>query len=406
MQNHLVIKWWDGSNVGLLAQRGSIFFEYDEAWLARGHNLSPLSLPFTHAVFNAAKAPEGLPGLIADCLPDKWGRRVAERDFAQHGYGELTAMKLLAWRGERGLGALKIEPALGDKGSATLGKLAQISTAALARGAKEIQRGVPSKVLPQLVRGGTAGGAYPKTVVVAYDDGTLSVDPPDGLGTPSILKFDLSPKGDQAPVELAYLEMARKAGINSVAARLIDEGGRTKRRHLLVGRFDVVRNDPRRRIHFHSASALLHREANALDYRDLFKIAIRLGVDASGIREVARRMVFNLLASNHDDHGKNHAFMYDEDSKSWALTPAFDLTYIEGMLDRGMLICGEVWPKRETLEALCLDAGIKKAEFAEIFDSVSAAIGSWKAIARKAGVSADLVKEIGARHVWIRSSVG
>ena len=176
MEKRLQAQWWDGSVIGHIVHRGTIYFVYDEAWLQRGHNISPLSLPFTAVAFNGSKVRiDGLPDLIADCLPDSWGRKVARQEFAKHKCGEPNSMSLLAWRGTRGLGALSFVPSLQGGGA---GVLENISAAALARGAAEIQRGEPTKVLEQLAKGGTAGGAYPKTLVVAYPDGTLRVGPP------------------------------------------------------------------------------------------------------------------------------------------------------------------------------------------------------------------------------------
>jgi len=88
MEKRLQVHWWDGSLVGHLVHRGTIYFVYDETWIKRGHNLSPLSLPFTAIAFNGGKGIDGLPGLIADCLPDSWGRKVARKEFAKNKWGE------------------------------------------------------------------------------------------------------------------------------------------------------------------------------------------------------------------------------------------------------------------------------------------------------------------------------
>lgn len=408
MPAKLEIRWWDGAVVGHLVNRGTNFFAYDPSWLERGHNLSPLKLPFSTAVFNAGKEEDGLPGLLADCVPDAWGRKVAEIDFAKQKLGPLTPLNLLAWRDSRGLGALQIHPALGDGGQPNP-KLTAITAASLARGAAQIQRGAPSVVLPQLVRGGTAGGAYPKTLVLAYADGTLSVAEPDGVGVPALLKFDLSKTGGLAECEHAYAQMSKAAGIDAVATELIGEGAKTKRSHLLVHRFDVAAKDPARRIHFHSLARLLHfdhRQAGrSLDYLDLFRTALQLAIPVAELREIARRMLFNVLAANPDDHGRNHAFQYDEERRTWSLTPAFDVTFHEGMLDRGLRVSGEVWPRIEVMEAMCREVGITKTEFAELLDGVRAAIGKWPRFARSAGVPKDLIATAGSWHKRISESV-
>lgn len=402
MTNRLRVCWWDDSTIGHLVQKGPIFFVYDEAWLRRGLNLSPISLPFTDVAFNGVRGIDGLPGLIADCLPDAWGRKVARTEFARNKWGEPTTLTLLAWRGRRGLGAVHFLPPMEEAEA----RLEAISAATLAGGAAEIERGEPSDILPQLARGGTAGGVWPKALVLAYPDGTLKVGAPDGEGQPSLLKFDLSERGDSARCEFVYASLAKSAGIRVVETRLIEEAADSERRHLLVARFDVPpKGLATQRVHFHSASGLLHKAPDALDYRDLFRLAIHLHVPAGELEELARRMIFNVLASNHDDHGKNHAFMLDESSGQWTCTPAFDLTYGEGYLQRGTQVAGEVWPKLATMEALCLGAGLKKDVFHGAVDAVRDALKQWPALAEAHDVSKARRKEITARLRRIEKEV-
>lgn len=401
MERKLRVCWWDDSTVGHLVQRGAIYFVYDEAWLERGLDLSPMSLPFTAVAFNGAKCIHGLPGLIADCLPDAWGRKVARTEFAKNHWGEPTTMALLAWRGARGLGALRFEPVLGTQAA----KLEAISAAALARGAEAIERGEPSELLPQLARGGTAGGVWPKALVLAYADGTLRVGEPDGEGVPCLLKFDASENGENARIEYCYALMARAAGIRMTECRLLSESPDQPRRHVLLSRFDVPADNPGQRLHFHSLSGLLHREPDTLDYRDLFRTAIRLNVERAELAELARRMIFNVLTSNHDDHGKNHAFLLDEATGRWALTPAYDLTYSSGMLQRGMQIAGEVWPEVATVETLCRSAGLAADEFADALESVRTSVSRWKHWADAGGLPRAKADEIQSRFDRIRTVV-
>lgn len=406
MEKRLQVHWWDGSIVGHLVHRGTIYFVYDETWIKRGHNLSPLSLPFTTVAFNGGKGIDGLPGLIADCLPDAWGRKVARIEFARNRWGEPSLLSLLAWRGTRGPGALRFSPPLAgkDDGHATL---QAISAAALARGASEIERGEPTDVLSQLAQGGTAGGAFPKAMVLAYTDGTLRVGPPDGVGRPCLLKFDLSPAGDHAPCEHAYALMAHAAGLRAVETSLLAETPGTRRRHLLVKRFDLADPaHPERRLHFHSASGLLHKGPGELDYRDLFRAAIRLGLPPVELRELARRMVFNVLAANHDDHGKNHAFLYDETARTWLLSPAYDLTFTLGGLERGVLISGEVWPSRSTMQALCIDAGVRGGDFETLFTEVATSVNRWPEFAAQAELPPPKTQEVQDRLQHIRDRTG
>ena len=394
MQKRLRVLWWDGSTIGHLVLRGPLYFAYDPEWIARGLNLSPISLPFRDVAFNGAKGVEGLPGVLADCLPDAWGRRVARAEFAKNKWGEPTPMSLLAWRGKRGLGAVFFEPPL-EGGNPALEK---ISTTALAKGALEIERGEPCEILPLLSRGGTAGGAMPKALVLLYADGSLRVGEPSGDGgLPGILKIDLSADGAAARCEWAITQMAHSAGVRVPETRLIDESPGSPRAHLFVRRFDLVEGDPLRRVHFHSAAGLLHKTPDALDYRDLFRLAIQLHTPLEDIREVARRMIFNVLASNLDDHGKNHAFQLHEATRAWSLTPAYDLTFSPGILQRGMTVAGEVWPSGKTMEALCLDAGLTAQEYKETVQKVNAATLEWEHFAKESAVPAALAREVEQR---------
>ena len=400
MEKRLRVCWWDGATVGHLIHRGPIYFVYDETWLRRGVNLSPISLPFTDIAFNGSKGIEKLPGLIGDCLPDAWGRKVARAEFAARKWGEPNEMSLLAWRGPRGLGALKFLPPM-DEGNDP--RLERVSAAALARGAAEIERGEPSEVLPQLARGGSAGGVFPKSIVLAYPDGSLRVGDPDAESVPGLIKFDLSEDGAGARSEHIFACMARAAGIHAVETRLLEEAPGSARRHLFVTRFDVpVPGDPKR-IHFHSASGLLHKGPGDLDYRDLFRLALRLHVEASDLREIASRMVFNSLASNMDDHGKNHAFQLDGESGRWSLTPAYDITFSAGMLGRGMAVAGEVWPRSGTMESLCRDAGIASEEYRAIFDAVDASLSRWPDLAETGGISRAGIREVAERFARIKT---
>jgi serine/threonine-protein kinase HipA len=408
MERKLQVRWWDGSIVGHLVHRGAVYFVYDEAWLRRGLNLSPISLPFTDTAFNGSKGGkgiEGLPGLIADCLPDAWGRKVARAEFAAKKWGEPGIMSLLAWRGRRGLGALGFEPA----SDADDFKLELVSAKALARGAAEIERGSASEVLPQLIRGGTAGGALPKSIVLAYPDGTLRVGEEDGEGIPSLLKFDATEDGVLARCEHVFARMARMAGIDAVETKLMEESADGSRMHLLVKRFDVP--DPTSpslkglRRHFHTASGLLHKEPTVLDYRDLFRLALRLHAAPSQLREISRRMIFNVMASNMDDHAKNHAFQMDEESRLWSLTPAYDITFSPGLLARGMTVSDETWPSAATMEVLCLDAGLRKEEFRLIFEAVDSSLQKWPQLAKEEGVSEVKIREVSERFARIREAV-
>lgn len=401
--SHLEVLWHDGSLVGHLVNRGSIYFLYEESWLKSGRNLSPIALPFNTAGFNGAKGLEGLPGLIFDCVPDEWGRKVAARDLQRLGLGAPSTMDLLAWRGVRGIGALQFKPALKvDMGKPTRRRREAIEVAALARGALEIERGEPSQVLSQLNRGGTAGGAYPKALVLSYPDGSLGVGDPDGFAIPYMVKFEMPARKGMSQCEHAYARMAAEAGIRSTETRLAPDGGK---RHLMIKRFDVVPGgDGKERHHCHSVSGLLHKHPRQMDYADVFRGMLKMGLPHDELKEWARRTAFNVLASNADDHGKNHAFLYDE-AMGWRLSPAYDMSFAESMLDRGMSVAGEIWPSADTMKRLFQDVGLTRDESKSVLEKVSDALNQWPVFAKECEVPTPMIVNVRERMARIRQSV-
>jgi serine/threonine-protein kinase HipA len=396
---NLIVAWGD-KTVGLLHHTGPIYFTYDSAWIASRHNLSPILLPFDGRAHNIIdEGCHGLPGFIADALPDAWGTRVAEAVFAQNDWGAVTPMKLLAWISDRAPGALSFRPALEKDGSAN-DLLGRITAERLAQEAEDILRGKPEEIAAIAAAGGSAGGAHPKALVIEHADGSLSVShtPSQPEDRSSLLKLGL-PEQPSVRVEHAYLAMARAAGITVTPFRLIEGAARV---HLLIERFDWTEG---RRLHLHSLSGLLHRPKSGLDYSDLIRAAARLGQSRDTVVEIARRLLFNLYAANNDDHGRNHAFLYDQRSSTWRLAPAFDLTYSPGVLSRGLTIAGEVSPNAATLVAFLKSAALSESEIRQLSEQVLVAIAEWPEFARGAGVSDTKTAEIKATHDRLLSRI-
>ncbi|MEX2045114.1 MAG: HipA domain-containing protein, partial [Opitutus sp.] len=273
----LEVRWADGTPVGYLYHTGPVYFTYAPEWLASVHDLSPLSLPFDGRTHNIlAEGCHGLPGFVADALPDAWGTRVAEAVFAREGWGAVTPMKLLAWVGERAPGALSFHPA--RKFGSGENWLEKITAERLAHEAREVLRGQPGEIAAIAIAGGSAGGAQPKALVIEHGDGTLSLTRTSmaGDGIPSLLKLGLPEQPSSLRVEYAYLLMARAAGIDLPAFKLI---GEDERPHLLIRRFDRVGGQE---LHLHSLAGLWHRPKSGLDYSDLFRAADRLGAEICG----------------------------------------------------------------------------------------------------------------------------
>ena len=375
--------------------------ELDRAFLAGGHDLSPLSLPLaTFAagprLFRTGDTPflGGLPGLIADSLPDAWGHRMLHQERPDI----RTPMGKLALIGQRGPGAITFEPALGTGTDATT---SPAILAELARATDRLRASpVPltrERVSEVLAHGGSSlGGAQPKVSAhlrfageqIERHEVLIGGPPPSGYST-CVLKFARDNEEAEGAVEFAFWLMARQAGIDLPRACLVHDG---ERRHFAVERFDRFRQGDGTigRRHVHSLSAMMHRKPadGSIDYEDFMRLSRRLG-GAPGALECYRRAVFNLLATNRDDHGRNHGFQYDERSRVWSLAPAFDLTpsvftTLVGLAWLGSLVIPTTF---RSLVRLAEIGGISAKVAREVFDQVEAAtLGGWRTAGKQAGV--------------------
>jgi serine/threonine-protein kinase HipA len=379
--------YYQGHPVGTLAEaRGGIFFEYAPEFIASGHELSPFHLPLSPGVKtrDPAVPTMRLHGLFEDSLPDHWGRRVMMAWFRERGTPEhaVTPLMMLAYVGRRAMGALDYAPELdvAPPGEVTLPDL-YTAAADAEQGSK-----VDLEVLAQV--GSSAGGARPKALLNLPDVGE---DPPlAGQTVPAgygswIVKFDTSRDGVVGVLEEAYARMARAAGIDFPATRLLQTQHATgARRHFAVKRFD--RNGAER-LHHHTLGGLLHASGGDLDYQTLLRATRRLTKDEREVWRAYRRAVFNVLAGNRDDHAKNHGFIYR--NRAWTLGPAYDLTFTSAqhMPERGMAVCGERRAAgSEHLVKLAKQESLDAKEAKRVIDEVRAALAQWRKFADEAGV--------------------
>jgi serine/threonine-protein kinase HipA len=388
----------DSLAVGALAEeRGRIYFEYAPEFLPSGLNLSPLRLPFASGLFEHAALDFGpLPGLFDDSLPDGWGLLLMDRHFRSldrdpTGIGPLER---LSWLGTRTMGALTYHPPL-ERESADA---AIFDLHDLARQSQEVLAGDAVDVLPQLLRaGGTPGGARPKVLVGVNGDRLLSGedDLPEGFEH-WIVKFAAKKdRADAGPLEYAYALMAAAAGIDMPPTRLFEtaEGGR----FFGVKRFD---RDGNRRFHVHTFGNLIESNFRipSADYADLLKAAAVLTRNHQDVLRALRRMVFNVAARNRDDHVKNFAFLMDDASAEWTLSPAYDLLHAPGPGgEHSMTLAGEGKnPGRAHILRLAEKAGVARPQAAGVIDEVRAAVDRWTSFADQAGVSKARSREIEA----------
>ncbi len=399
--------------VGALSEiDGQTFFQYDERFLRTGLELSPLRLPLGPGVRLCARPYlQNLPGLCYDSLPDAWGQRVMERWFRQERrQTAVTPLEQLCFVGDRGVGALRYEPALltDDPLRPVVGEALDLRRVELA--SRTLLSGPPDKVIPGLVnlaRNGSAGGARPKLWIGIHDEAGHPVlaagggRVPEGF-TPWLLKLDLGSRVGTAwrewgRIEHAYALMAAAAGLRTCATRLLTTVGRSgqERAHFAIARFD--RGPGGRRIHFHSLAGITESDYDdVIDYRELFSTVMQVCRDHRETVEALRRAAFNVAARVRDDHAKNHGFLF-EPGTGWRLAPAYDLVYTAPARfpRHAMPLAGNaVTPGVAEVLRLADEAEIPARTAGEVIEQVRAAIARWPEFAQQAGIPAGQAREI------------
>ena len=355
--------FYDEKLVGTLAMTADrkAAFQYSEEWIENGFPISPFSLPLKKQVFVPTKDYfDGLFGVFADSLPDNWGRLLLDRLLRAHKQNpdKLTVLDRLAIVGKSGMGALtyypekKIDEQYGD-----------VDLDELAEQCRKILNTEYSDRLDELYRlGGTSGGARPKIMTTVN-------------GEEWIIKFPAHVDGENAgKMEYDYSCCAKKCGIIMSETRLFPsencEG------YFGIKRFDRISDkNGTKRIHMLTAAALLELnfEQPSLDYHSLMKLTKILTRDnEKDMREMFRRMCFNVIAHNRDDHSKNFTYLYDDEKDRWSLSPAYDLTYSNTYYgEHTTTVDGNGRnPGRKELLTVGIAAGMKKEVCIESMDMV------------------------------------
>ena len=309
---------------------GCMLFQYDEGFIRSGVELSPFYLPLQQGIVECKAPFEGrLPGLFTDSLPDYWGRAIMDRRLREAGINpaQVSVLKRLALVGAGSFGALEYHP-VESKGGCEIRSLQE--AVSFARQVLETREGeLPgSKVLQEA--GSNPGGRFPKLSVGWQPEEQKLVVGASGIPegfVPCLLKLDLGESmpdgmGGICRREYEMLRLARKVGIRTPEHWMLEGVGGEA--HLLLKRFD--RQDGRK-IHMHSFSGIAHKlpVRYGASYEELIRVVLALTGDQREVEEIFRRMVFNVLFGNRDDHVRNHAFLMDSEGR-WRLAPAFDLT--------------------------------------------------------------------------------
>jgi serine/threonine-protein kinase HipA len=323
-------------------------FEYDSEFMKSGIQIAPIYLRYPPGVFTFDflnyKSFKGVPGFIADSLPDRYGNQLIDLYMAEKNIppNEITTLDRLLYVADRGMGALEYRPsktlplqkcALNLKELSELAEMVKNKKAALQEKLKSSKE--RASALTMIRIGSSAGGARSKALIALSPTGTI-LDGTVNHGpnyTYWILKFDSAinqdmdntdPKG-MPVVEYIYSQIARQAGLDIPRTRLISDGND---RHFLIERFDrIVKNGKVDKLHYTSWAGMGHADRDGLNsYEQLVLLARQLNLGQSAITEIFRRAVFNILGRNQDDHTKNFGFLMDRNGE-WKLAPAFDLTY-------------------------------------------------------------------------------
>ena len=334
-------------------QTGLGAFEYAPSFINKGIELSPMKMPLAQGIYSFPELDfntfKGLPGLVADSLPDDFGNAVLNAWVAMRGKSpnDITPLQRLQYTGARGMGALEYAPAtqiksLNASQQVDIDSLLSIAQAILnARNDFSVELNQNHAddregMLALLSVGMSAGGARPKAVLAFNADFTQArsgqTDAPEGF-THYLMKFDGVSEHNEnqetfgdplgfGAMEFVYYLMAKDCGIDMMPCHLLPEG---QRRHFITQRFDRVGNE---KVHVQTLNGLAHvdyKKPGSFSYAELFGVLRQLKLSAVDAEQLFRRMAFNIVARNHDDHAKNFGFMLRGDR--WGLAPAYDLAY-------------------------------------------------------------------------------
>lgn len=419
-----------GQTVGALlfnTDTGLATFEYSGDWVKQGISISPLHLPARAGKFNFPSLSRetfyGLPGVFADTLPDDFGNAVIDAWLARNGIAKssFSPVDRLLYTGNRGMGALEYRPSMRNAQIQTSGDIKVDLLVELAQSVLDQRAGLDVALpggdedrdaMSAIFQVGTsAGGARPKAVIAPNHDRSRVVSgqtpTPKGF-THYLIKFDGVRErsstselfGDPlgyGRMEYAYYLMAKAAGIEMMPSELLEEGGRA---HFMTQRFD---RDGVHKRHYQSLCAMDHadfRKPGQYSYEELLATARSLRLSREDAIEIFRRMVFNVVARNQDDHTKNFGFLLDNANADWRLAPAFDVAYSykpgSFWVDtHQMTINGkrDGFTRPDLLEAAA-SIGRFKAKANEIIDEVMEVVSRWQGFAEQAGVHETLTRKI------------
>lgn len=420
-----------GTRIGYVVQENynSIArFNYDEKFLKSGIEIAPIMMPLANRVYSfpnlSVETFKGLPGLLADSLPDKFGTKLIERYLSDSGrdISTFSSIEKLCYVGQRGMGALEYVPANKDidisNMTVDIDALTKLASDILTE-RKKLRIDRNESVMSQLIKVGTSAGGARAKAVIAWNEETDDImsgqiEAGKGYGY-WLLKFDgiennkdKEEKADDPEytrIEYAYYMMAKDAGIDMSECRLYQENGR---HHFMTKRFDrdeITGN----KLHMQSLGAIAHYDFNepgAHSYEQATHIMYQLGLKQQEIEKLYRRMVFNVIARNQDDHVKNISFLMDRQGR-WSLSPAYDVTYAYDrsnlwLARHQMSINGKT--ENYNLDDILMSGkqmNISRAKALNIIEEVESSVSQWKKFSEQAKIREEVFQEIKSNHVML-----
>ena len=427
--NVAIVKIW-GQQVGAVAwedQTGLASFEYDTTFKNLNWELSPLKMPINsgRGVFSFPELKQGkndlydtfkgLPGLLADVLPDRYGNELINLWLAQQGrpLNSMNPVEMLCFIGTRGMGAMEFEPANFNVNESSfsieMDSLVDIAKKMLSQKVSfqtNLKKYDEQAIMQIITIGTSAGGARPKAVI-AYNEKSGEVRSGQTIAPRGfehwLLKLDgvsdvqLGASDGYGRVEMAYYNMAISCGIDMMPSMLFEENGRA---HFMTKRFDREQGDIKH--HMQTLCAINHFDYNSVtsfSYEQLFQTMRELSLSYADAEQMFRRMVFNVISRNCDDHTKNFAFRLKKEGK-WELAPAYDLCHAyrpnhQWVSQHALSING----KRKDInksDLLVIGNSIHCKRAAEIVDEIESIVMNWDKFASEVGVSKELIEAIDA----------
>ncbi len=394
----------------------SATFEYEPSFVNKGWDLSPLMMPINenraHSFRDLSKDTfMGLPGLLADALPDAYGKALLDRWLVSLGRTFANPVERLCYQSKRSMGALEFIPAKDDY----LDKSSVIEISSLVQVAAEVLSNKSNletnlkedtkEALVNIIKVSTSAGGQRAKAVIAYNDTTGEVrsgqlDAAEGFDH-WLLKLDgvtnavLGDPQHYGKIEYAYYKMALKAGIEMTECRLLEENGRS---HFMTKRFD--RRGGNEKIHMQTLCGMAHYDykmLHAYSYEQAFQVMRRLRLPYGQAEQMFKRMVFNVIARNQDDHTKNISFLMDK-TGTWMLSPAYDMSWAYNpqgeWTSHHQMSINNKWDNitRVDLLAVAEAMHIKKAD--SIINEICDAVSMWPIVAKELDIPYNMIAMI------------